>query len=92
MLSQLQFAEVNMGSSEKADISSQYVGTVSLAHDREYSADINRKQKMYYTSLKGSPQHSKMNMLKIQRSKRTYAQIKGSPKYLATINKKKDVK
>ena len=32
----------------------------------QYFADINRKQKEYYTSLKGSPQHSKMNMLKRQ--------------------------
>ena len=77
---QLQSAEVNVGSNEKVDIYSQYVRTVRLAHDREYSADINRKQKEYYTSLKGSPQHSKMNMLKRQRSKRTYAQMKGSPK------------
>ena len=89
---QLQSAEVNVGSNEKVDIYSQYVRTVRLAHDREYSADINRKQKEYYTSLKGSPQHSKMNMLKRQRSKRTYAQMKGSPKYTATINKRKDIK
>ena len=77
---QLQFVEVNVGSNEKVDIYSQYVRAVRLAHDREYSADINRKQKEYYTSLKGSPQHSKMNMLKRQRSKRTYTQMKGSPK------------
>ena len=89
---QLQFVEVNVGSNEKVDIYSQYVRAVRLAHDREYSADINRKQKEYYTSLKGSPQHSKMNMLKRQRSKRTYAQMKGSPKYTATINKRKDIK
>ena len=49
---------------EKVDIYSQYVITVRL--DGEYSADINRKQKEYYTSLKGPPQHSKMNMLKGQ--------------------------
>ena len=61
---QLQFVEVNVGSNEKVDIYSQYVRTVRLAHDREYSADINRKQKEYYTSLKGSLQHRKMNMLK----------------------------
>ena len=71
---------MNVGSNEKVNIYSQYVRTVRLGHDREYSADINRKQKEYYTSLKGSPQHSKMNMLKRQRSKRTYAQMKGSPK------------
>ena len=40
----------------------------------------------------GSPQHSKMNMLKRQQSKRTYALMKGSPKYTATINKRKEVK
>ena len=89
---QLQFVEVNVGSNEKVDIYSQYVRTVRLALDREYSASINRKQKEYYTSLKGTPQHSKMNMLKRQRSKKTYAQMKGSPKYTATINKMKDVK
>ena len=33
-----------------------------------------------------------MNMMKRQRSKRTYAQMKGSPKYAATINKRKEVK
>ena len=89
---QLQFVEVNVGSNEKVDIYSQYVRTVRLALNREYSAGINRKQKEYYTSLKGSPQHSKMNMLKRQRSKRTYAQMKGSPKYTATMNKRKDIK
>ena len=89
---QLQFVEVNVGSNEKVGIYSQYVRTVRLAHEREYSADINRKQKEYYTSLKDSPQHSKMNMLKRQRSKRAYAQMKGSPKYTATTNKRKDVK
>ena len=83
---------MNVGSNEKVDIYSQYVRAVRLAHDREYSADINRKQKENHTSLKGSPQHSKMNMLKRQRSKRSYAQMKGSPKYTATINKRKNVK
>ena len=73
-----QFVEVNVGFNEKVEIYSQYLRTVRLAHDREYSADINRKQNEYYTSLKGSPQHSKMNMLKRQRSKRTYAQMKGA--------------
>ena len=33
-----------------------------------------------------------MNMLKRQRSKRTYAQMKGSSKYTAMINNRKDVK
>ena len=33
-----------------------------------------------------------MNMLKGKRSKRTFVQMKGSPKYTATINKRKDVK
>ena len=33
-----------------------------------------------------------MNMLKKQGRKRTYTQIKGSPKNMATINKRKDVK
>ena len=61
---------MNVGSNEKVDIYSQLVRTVMLAYDREYSADINKE---YYTSLKGSPQHSKMNLLKRQRSKRTYA-------------------
>ena len=89
---QLQFVEVNVGSNEKVEIYSQYVRTVRLGHDREYSADINRKQKECYTSLKGSPGHRKMNMLKRQQSKRTYAQLKGSPKYMATINKRKDIK
>ena len=81
-----------MGSNEKVGIYSQHVRTVRLAHDREYSADINREQKENYTSLKGSPEHSKMNMLERQRGKRTYAQMKGSPKYMAAINKRKEVK
>ena len=89
---QLKFVEVNVGSIEKVGIYLQYLRTVKLAHDRDYSADINRKQKEHYTSLKGFPQHSKMNMLKRQQSKRTYAQMKVSPKYTATINKRKDVK
>ena len=83
---------MNVGSNEKVDISSQYVTKVRLAHDGEYSTDINRKQKECYTSLKSSSQHSKMNMLKRGRSKRTYAKMKGSPKYTDTINKRKDVK
>ena len=33
-----------------------------------------------------------MIILKRQRSRRTYALMKGSPKYTATINKRKDVK
>ena len=36
-----QFVEVNVGSNEKVEIYSQYARTVRLAHDREYSADIN---------------------------------------------------
>ena len=76
-----------MGSNEKVDIYSQYVRTVRLAHDGEYSADINRKKKEYYTSWKGSPQHSKMNMLKRQRSKRTYAQMKGCTRLRLTRGK-----
>ena len=83
---------MNVGSNEKIDIYSQYVRTVRLAHDRENSANISRKQKEYYTRLKDSPQHSKMNMLKRQQIKRTYAQMKGSPKYTATNNKRKNVK
>ena len=63
---QLQFVEVNVESNEKVGIYLQYIRTVRLAHDRQYPADINRKQKEYYTSLKGSPQHSKMNILKRQ--------------------------
>ena len=89
---QLQFLEVIMGSNEKVEINSKYVRTVRLAHDQEYSADINRKRKKYYTSLKGSPQHSKMNMLKRQRGRRTYAQMKSSSKYTATVNNRKDIK
>ena len=52
---QFELVEVNVGSNEKVDIYSQYVRTVRLAHDPEYYADINRKWKEYYTSLKGSP-------------------------------------
>ena len=63
---QLQFVEVNVGSNEKVDIYSQYVRTVRLAHDQEYSADICKKQKEYYTSLKGSPRNIKMDILKRQ--------------------------
>ena len=33
-----------------------------------------------------------MNMLRRQQSKKGYAQMKGSPKYMATINKRRDVK
>ena len=61
---QLEFVGVNLGSNGKVNIYTQYVRTVSLAYDREYSADINRKQKEYYTSLKVSPHHRKMNMLR----------------------------
>ena len=83
---------MNVRSNEKVNIHLQYVRTVRLAHDQEYSADINRKQIEYYTSLKISPQHSKLNMLKRQWSKRTHAQTKGSPKQTATINKRNGVK
>ena len=63
---QLQFVEVNVGSNETVNIYSQYVRTVRLAHDQEYSADISKKQKEYYTSLKGSPRNIKMDILKRQ--------------------------
>ena len=53
---QLQFVEVSVRSNKKVGIYSQCIRTVSLVHDREYFADINRKQKEYYTSFKGSPQ------------------------------------
>ena len=66
---QLQFIEVNVRFNEKVDFYEKYIRTVRLAYDRDYSADINRKQKEHYTSVKGSPQHSKMNILKRQRSK-----------------------
>ena len=33
---------------------------ILLRNDREYSADINRKHKEYFTSLNGSPQHIKL--------------------------------
>ena len=55
---------MNVESNEKVDIYSQHVRTVRPAHNRVYSANINRKQKEYFTILKDSPQHSKVNMFK----------------------------
>ena len=82
---QLQFVEVNVGNHEKADIYSQYTRTVRLSRDREHAEDINRKKKMYYTSLKGSPQHSKINMKKRERSKKAYAQTNDQSNSTTTV-------
>ena len=66
---------------EKTEIYLQYARNVRLEHDREHFADINKRQQVYYSILKGSPQHHKINEKKIQRGKLAYDHNKNSPKY-----------
>ena len=55
---QIQFIEVTEGSTEKADIYSHYARNLRLRHDREHSADINKRQRVYSSKLQGSPSTS----------------------------------
>ena len=58
---QIQFIEVTVGSIEnqsiKTEISLQFAKNARREHDREHSDSINKRQPVYYSNLKGSPQH-----------------------------------
>ena len=77
----IQFIEVTVGSIEKTEIFLQFAKNAGREHDREHSDSINKRQRVYYSSLKGSPQHCRINEKKRQHSKLWYAQIKGSLKF-----------
>ena len=56
---------------------------------KEHSADINKRQQVYYSNLKGSPQHHKINEKKIQQGILAYDHTKGSPKYKFMVEMRK---
>ena len=58
---QIQFMEVTVGSIEKTEIYLQFAKNARREHDREHSDSINKRQRVYYSNLKGSPQHRRIN-------------------------------
>ena len=46
---------------------------------------------MYYSNLKGSPQHGRISEKKRQHGKLSYAQIKGSLKFGSMMDKRKEI-
>ena len=53
----------------------QYARNVMYEHDREHFADINKRQQLRYSILKGSPQQHKVNEKKRQRGKEKHLSI-----------------
>ena len=58
---QIHFIEVTVGSIEKTEIYFQFAKNARREHDREHSGSINKRQGVYYSNLKGSPQRRKIN-------------------------------
>ena len=87
---QRQVIEVTVRPIEKTDIYLQYARNVRLEH--EHSADINKRQQVYYSNLKGSPQHHETNEKKRQRGKLATDHIKGSSKYKFMVEIRKGKK
>ena len=77
----IQFIEVTVGSIEKTEIYLEFAKNAGPEHDREHSDTINKRQRVYCSNLKGSPQHRRINEKKRQHGKLPYAQIKGSLKF-----------
>ena len=69
---QIQFIEEMVRPIEKTEICLQYARNVRFEHDRGHSADINKRQQVYSSNLKGSPQHHKINERKRQWDKLAY--------------------
>ena len=72
---QIQFTEVTVGSIEKTEIHLQFAKNVRREHDREYSDSINKRQRVYYSNLKGSPQHRRINEKKRERANERLTKI-----------------
>ena len=72
---QIQFTEVTVGSIEKTEIHLQFAKNVRRKHDREYSDSINKRQRVYYSNLKGSPQHRRINEKKRERANERLTKI-----------------
>ena len=88
---QIQFIELTVGSIEKTKIYLQFVKNARREHDRERFDSISKKQRVYYSNLKGSPQRRRINEKKRQYSTLSYAQIKGSLKFGSMMYKRKEV-
>ena len=54
---------------EKTEIYLQFAKYSRREHDREHSGSINKRQRVYYSNLKGSPQHRRINEKKRQHGK-----------------------
>ena len=72
---------MTVGSIEKTEIYLQFAKNAGREHDREHSDSINKRQRVYYSNLKGSPLHRRINEKKRQHGKLSYAQIKDSLKF-----------
>ena len=82
---------MTVGSIEKTEIYLQFAKNARREHDREHSDSINKRQRVYYSNLKGSPQHRRINEKKRQHGKLSYAQIKGSLKFGSMMDKRKGI-
>ena len=82
---------MTVGLIEKLGILLQFAKKVRRQHDRERSGSINKRQGGYYSNLKGSPQHCRINEKKRQHGKLSYAQIKGSLKFGSMMDKRKGI-
>ena len=72
---QIKFTEVTVGSIEKAEIHLQFAKNARRENDREYSDSINKRQLVYYSNLKGSPQHHRINEKKRERANKRLTKI-----------------
>ena len=76
---------------EKIEIYLQFSTNVSCEHDREHSDSINKRQQVYYSNLKGFPQHRRINEKKRLHDKLSCALIKGSLKFGSMMDKRKGI-
>ena len=88
---QIQFIEVTVGSIEKTEIYLQFAKNARREHDREHSDSINKRQRVYYSNLKGFPQHRRINEKKRLHDKLSCALIKGSLKFGSMMDKRKGI-
>ena len=82
---------MTVGSIEKTEIYLQFAKNARREHDREHSDSINKRQRVYYSNLKGSPQHRRINEKKKATWKFSYVQTKGSVKYGTMTAKRKGI-
>ena len=69
----------------------QFAKNARPERDREHSDSTNKRQRVYYSNLKGSPQHYGINEKKRQHIKLSYVQIKGSLKFRSMIDERKGI-